>query len=173
MSGSLAEPKTTFRTPEGGTLNKLVIGVVAAWAFATVANGSAAGQDRSSLPAPHARVLRMAENGNMKAQAELGRMYLTGRGAPQNFYEAAKWYYCAAIQGHPRAQLELGLLYNKGEGVPRDYILSYLWLNLSASQSVGDDRDFKVRLRDSVAMKMTVPDIALAQQMALTWHKTR
>jgi uncharacterized protein len=120
-----------------------------------------------------AHVTRLAEKGNMNAQAQLAWMYATGRGVPQDFYKAAKWYYAAAMQGHGRAQFELGLLYNKGQGVPCDYMLSYMWLNLSASQATGDDRDFKVRMRDAIASKLTVAQLTRAQEMALAWYKTR
>jgi len=152
---------------------KVAIIIVAFLAFATMANSSAAARQRNFGPIPYASVIRLAEEGNIDAQAQLGWMFLTGRGVPQDFYKAAKWYYLAAVQGHREAQFQLGLLYNKGHGVPRDYLLSYLWLNLSAAQAVGNDRDFKVRIRDAVATKMTVAEIALAQQMALSWFKTR
>ncbi len=117
-----------------------------------------------------AQVMRAAERGNVRAQAQLGWMYSTGRGVPQNYVLAAKWYRCAAEQGHGGAQFALGLLHNKGQGVHLDLVRAYLWLNLSASQAVGEDRDFKVRIRDGVASKMTVVQVALAQQMALTWY---
>jgi uncharacterized protein len=126
------------------------------------------------VPAPYAlaaTVIRQAEKGNVKAEAQLGWMYATGRGVPQDYAKAAKWYYCAAIQGHGQAQFEFGMLYNKGQGVLRDYVLSYMWLNLSASQAVGDDRDFKVRMRDAVASKLTPVEIAEAQHMAVAWYK--
>jgi TPR repeat protein len=126
------------------------------------------------VPAPYAlaaTVIRLAEKGNARAEAQLGWMYATGRGVPQDYAKAAKWYYCAAIQGHGWAQFELGMLYNKGQGVPLDYVLSYMWLNLSASQAVGDDRDFKARIRDAVASKLTPAQVALAQHMALAWYK--
>lgn len=128
------------------------------------------------VPAPYAsaaRVIRLAKHGNMNAQAQLGWMYSTGRGVPQDYYGAAKWYYGAAVQGHGWAQFELGLLYNNGRGVPRDYVLAYMWLNLSASQAAGDDRDFRARIRDAVASKMTAAQVAKAQQLALAWYKTR
>lgn len=150
--------------------------IAAVVAFASVGTASAAWRDGVFVPAPYAaaaNVIRAAENGDMNAQAQLGWMYSTGRGVPQDYVKAAKWYYLAASQGHGWAQFELGLLYNKGQGVPRDYVLSYMYLNLSASQAVGGDRDFKARIRDAVASKMTVAQVAVAQQMALTWYKTR
>lgn len=126
------------------------------------------------IPTPYASaatVIRLAKLGDIRAEAQLGWMYATGRGVPQNFYEAGRWYYLAAQRGHGGAQFELGLMYNKGEqGVPRDLVLAYYWLNLSASQAGGDDRDFKVRIRNAVASKMTIEQVAIAQGMARAWY---
>jgi len=47
-----------------------------------------------------------------------------------------------------------------------------VWLNLSASQAEGDDRDFKVRIRDRVASKMTAAQGA-RQRMARDWYKAQ
>jgi uncharacterized protein len=126
-----------------------------------------------SAEARAASLTSRAERGDAAAQARLGWMYSTGRGVPQNYFEAAKWYYRAADQGDPGAQLALGLLYNKGEGVRRDYILAYLWLNLSAAQVGGSNHDFAARLRDAVAGKMTPRQMQIAQSMALEWYKSR
>lgn len=83
------------------------------------------------------------------------------------------WYYRAANQGHGEAQFALGMLYNKGEGVPRDFVLAYMWLNLSASQAVGENQDFKARMRDAIATKMTVRQVQMAQGLALAWYSSR
>jgi TPR repeat protein len=123
-----------------------------------------------SLQSAATRATVLAEQGNASAQAELGWMYSVGRGVPQNFLLAAKWYRRAAEQGNGNAQFALGLLYNKGEGVPRDLLLAYMWLNLAASQAVGEDRDFKVRIRDGVASKLTVAQVEAAQQMARMYY---
>jgi uncharacterized protein len=119
------------------------------------------------------KIMSLAKRGDIKAQAQLGWMYETGRGVPQNYFEAAKWYNRAAVQGDGWAQFELGMLYNKGEGVVRDFVLSYMWLSLSASQAVGDDRDFKARMRDALASKMTREQVAAAQEMARTWYNAQ
>ena len=50
----------------------------------------------------------LAEAGNAQAQTALGEMYLYGKGVPQNFAEAAKWYRLAAESGHTEAQNTLG-----------------------------------------------------------------
>jgi len=146
--------------------------------LAIFAAGTAGAAARPNIfaPVPYAaadRVAGLAQSGDKNAQAQLGWMYATGRGVPQDYYKAAKWYYLAAVQGQGFAQFELGLAYNKGQGVRRDYILSYMWLNLSTSQAVGDDRDFKSRIRDAVAAKLTVAQLAYAQEISLTWYNAR
>jgi uncharacterized protein len=126
----------------------------------------------ASAAGPSAIVAR-AMRGDPVAQARLGWLFLNGRGVPQDFTEAAKWFYRAATHGNGGAQYELGMLYNKGQGVRRDYVLSYLWLNLSAAQATGADRDFKTTMRDAIANKMTPAQILAAQKMALEWYKSQ
>jgi TPR repeat protein len=159
-------------------VTKIAWGLTAIVAALVLLAGTAGAADRASIftPAPYVsadRVAGLAASGDKNAQAQLGWMYATGRGVPQDYYKAVKWYYLAAVQGQGFAQFQLGLAYNKGQGVRRDYTLSYMWLNLSASQAVGDDRDFKARIRDAVASKMTVAQLAHAQEMSLTWYNAR
>ena len=49
-----------------------------------------------------------AEQGDPAAQFNLGVLYETGQGVPQNYAEAVKWYHAAAEQGEPQAQFNLG-----------------------------------------------------------------
>ena len=120
-----------------------------------------------------ARVIRLARLGNVRAQAQIGSMYARGAGVPQNYVEAAKWYYRAANRGDGQAQLELGLMYNRGQGVPQDLVLSHMWLNLAASHAVGGNRDYAARLRDALASKMTVRQVMAAQHLAESWYRSR
>ncbi len=136
----------------------------------------AAARERIFAPLPYiaaGKVIRLAKIGDPRAQARLGWMYETGRGVPQNYYEAAKWYYAAADRGNGFAQLHLGLMYNKGQGVHRDYVRAEMWFNLAASQSTGDDRDYAARLRDALASKMTTAQLAAAQDLATAWYRAR
>jgi uncharacterized protein len=131
---------------------------------------------RASTSSPYAlagSIEAQAARGNAVAEARLGWLYLNGRGVPQDFHLAAKWFYRAAVQGEGFAQYQLAMMYNKGEGVPRDYLLAYMWLNLSASQAVGEDGDFKARMRDAIASKMTDAQIKTAQRMAVGWYRAR
>ena len=45
------------------------------------------------------------------AQFNLGAMYGTGRGVPQDDAEAVRWYRLAAEQGNADAQFNLGVVY--------------------------------------------------------------
>ena len=47
-------------------------------------------------------------------------MYDEGRGVPQDYAEAARWFRLAADQGDAEAEYNLGVTYDEGEGVPQD-----------------------------------------------------
>jgi Sel1 repeat-containing protein len=66
-----------------------------------------------------------AAQGEAKAQAILGFRYKIGRGVPQDYAEAFKWYHLAAAQGVAPAQYNLGIIYKYGEGVPQDYLQAH------------------------------------------------
>jgi TPR repeat protein len=110
-----------------------------------------------------------AERGNAAAQAKLGFLYATGRNVPQNYTLAAYWYRRGAEQGNVAAQHLLGLTYDKGFGVPPDYVLAYMWLNLAAARTRGDVHEDNIRLRDAVAGKISLGQLADAQQLAVRW----
>lgn len=107
-----------------------------------------------------------AEHGDREAEAYLGWLYSIGSGVPQNYRLAADWFRCAASKGHGGAQFALGLLYNSGKGVKKDLVLSHYWLNLSAAQAHGSGRDFKVRVRDAVASKLTPSQTKFSEELA-------
>ena len=64
--------------------------------------------------------LPLAEQGNAKAQFNLGLMYDNGKGVKQDDAEAVKWYRKAAEQSDASAQFNLGVSYYKGKGVKRN-----------------------------------------------------
>ena len=92
-------------------------------------------------------------------------MYGTGRGVPQDFVEAARWFRLAAEQGSAIAQYNLGDMYGNGEGVPEDIVLAYMWYNLAAVQ--GHDR--AQRNKDTAEQQMTREQIAEAQRLSREW----
>ena len=80
------------------------------------------------------KLLILAQKGEAKAQYHLGVLFNDGKGVPQDFTQAAKWYTQAASQGHVKAQLYLGLLYQKGQGVEQDYRQAAIYYLKAASQ---------------------------------------
>ncbi len=130
-------------------------------------------RERTVNTTSSASIMQRALQGSASAQAQLGFLYATGRGVPQNLGEAAYWYSRAAEQGDDRAQYLLGLAYDKGHGVPRDYVVAHKWLNLSASRGRGDVREHRVRVRDAIASKLTFGQLAEAEQLALQWRPAR
>ena len=60
---------------------------------------------------------RKAEQGESQAQVDLATKYYMGKGVPQDFDEAVKWYLKAAERGNPDAQIRFGFMYGKGLGV--------------------------------------------------------
>ena len=63
----------------------------------------------------------LADQGNARAQNEIGVMYNDGRGVPQDHAEALKWYRLAADQGIATAQFNVGVMHANGRGVPQNY----------------------------------------------------
>jgi len=76
----------------------------------------------------------LAEQGNSRAQNNLGSMYDKGRGVIQDHKTAVKWYTRSAEQGYAFAQNNLGFMYYKGEGVIQDYKTAVKWYTLAAEQ---------------------------------------
>ncbi|MDI9409774.1 MAG: tetratricopeptide repeat protein [Candidatus Pacebacteria bacterium] len=79
---------------------------------------------------------KAAEQGNVKAQTNLGAMYRNGNGVPQDYALAVVWYRKAAEQGDSYAQFSLGLSYDNGKGVPQDNAEAVVWYRKAAIQGV-------------------------------------
>jgi len=77
---------------------------------------------------------KAAEQGNAKAQYNLGVCYSDGAGVAKDAAEAVKWYRRAAEQGYAPAQHKLGENYNKGSGVDKDTAKAIEWLRKGAEQ---------------------------------------
>ena len=78
----------------------------------------------------------IAEQGDAATQFNLGLMYDTGDGVPQNDTEAVRWYRMAAEQGFARGQNNLGYMYSTGRGVPRNDTEAVRWYRMAAEQGV-------------------------------------
>ena len=61
-------------------------------------------------------IRKAAEQGEAKAQNNLGYMYDQGEGVPEDDSEAVKWYRKAAEQGHAWSQVQPGRHVRQGQG---------------------------------------------------------
>ena len=107
--------------------------------------------------------------GSPRALGRLGFQYENGFGVPQNYIAAFDLYQRAAEQGDAFAQARLGISYDRGHGVERDIILAYKWLDLAAARAPRREHDFYQRLRNAVAQKMSLNQVAEGQRLALVW----
>jgi hypothetical protein len=106
------------------------------------------------------KMRKAAAQGNAIAQFNLGLLYYSGEGVPQDYKRAAQWYQKAAEQGNADAQSDLGFAYENGHGVPQDYVQAFKWIDLAASQGA---------THDWLTKKMTPAQIAEAQRLVREW----
>jgi TPR repeat protein len=111
----------------------------------------------------------LAEGGSAAAQFNLALLFYDGRGVPQDFERAAKWFEKAADQGFTNAQRNLAELYFNGKGVKRDPVQSYKWFSLCAAAG----NDTCAEHRDIVAKKLNASKLAEAQRQAREWKPTK
>lgn len=77
---------------------------------------------------------KAAAMGIAVAQDYLGDCYYDGRGVPQDYSEAVKWFRKSAEQGNILAQNSLGECYNAGKGVVKDLYEAVKWYRKAAEQ---------------------------------------
>ena len=79
-------------------------------------------------------IQQLAEQGDAKAQARLGAMYLLGRDVAKDEQQAAQWFLKAANQGHLEAEVIVAALYDGGIGVKNDVKMATHWYEKAAAQ---------------------------------------
>jgi len=106
------------------------------------------------------------------AQYNLGRLYLHGKGAPQDAIQAARWLRLAANKGEHRAQALLGNMLFKGQGVSRQAGLGLFWL-IVAKDSARADEGWITDTYGAAFAQATDEERALAYKYLENWVKRR
>lgn len=70
----------------------------------------------------------------LQSWCQKGEDYYEGKGVPQDYAEAAKWFRMAAVKGHAEAQYWLAVLNYSGKGVTRDLTEAAAWCRKAAEQ---------------------------------------
>lgn len=109
--------------------------------------------------------LDSAEQGDARAQTNVGEIYEKGLGVEPDYALAAEWYRKAAEQGFARAMLNLGQLYELGRGVEQDGAQAIAWYRKAsglqgaglAYQAVPSEPLVKQAEREEVLLAATAP----------------
>ena len=110
-------------------------GILLAFALCLASCGGNNAKSNVNVPTEYCEELvKLAEEGNAEAQANLGVCYAQGEGVSVNADESVKWLKMAAEQGEPKAQFYLSVAYNRGFGVQQDFNESLRLLKESANQ---------------------------------------
>jgi V8-like Glu-specific endopeptidase len=89
---------------------------------------------KGDYAAAHEFLRPLADNGDIRAQFNLGQLYANGWGVRRDYAEAVAWYRKAADQGLATAQYNLGVAYANGDGVLQDDAEAVRWYRLAADQ---------------------------------------
>lgn len=81
---------------------------------------------------------KAADQGDARAELNLGIMYYEGYGVPQDYGQALAWCRKAADQHFAGAEYLLGMMYEEGRGVSRDYGQAAAWYRVAAHDSYAE-----------------------------------
>jgi TPR repeat protein len=99
-------------------------GVLALALFATAMAGPLEDGEAAYQRGDYETAVRLwrlsGDAGNVDAQFNLGLLYSSGQGVPQDHAQTLIWFRKAADQGDARAQVYLGGMYRVGRGVRQD-----------------------------------------------------
>jgi TIR domain/Sel1 repeat len=87
-----------------------------------------------------------AKLASASAMTNTGLLYDVGKGVPQDYAEARRWYEKAAAMGEPNAMTNIGLIYAQGKGVPQDYAEARRWFGKAAAAGDATAKDSLARL---------------------------
>ena len=77
-----------------------------------------------------------ASTGDARAEFSLGAHYYYGRGVPQSYSKANKWFRAAATQGYRYAEWSLGRDEYYGRGGPKNWPRALYWLRLARANGL-------------------------------------
>lgn len=96
---------------------------------------SATGLPQSPARETMATLAALADQGDAKAQFQLGMSYRSGEEGSRDYPLAFKWVEASAQQGYAEAQYALGMMYLGGDGVLQSFPAAYKWFERAAHQN--------------------------------------
>lgn len=122
---------------------------------------------------PMDEIVRLAEEGDPRAQFILGDLHAKGKGGmPKNIKKARAWFEQAAMEGYAESFIRLAAL-SKREKKPLE---AYQWYTLAYENlGAGGHRDYAGKMRGALAAseKMTETDFKVARKAVQKWREKR
>ena len=137
--------------------------VSAAWAGF---DDGVAAYDRGDYAAAFQAWRPLAEQGDVRAQYRLGRLYEAGEGVPGDDVEALRWFHAAGGQGDKQALVSIGIFHADGRGVPQNTFKAYMWWEIAARHGSGLAR----ALQTTVERQLTQAEMDEARRLAGEWR---
>ncbi len=111
-----------------------------------------------------------AEQGNVNAKAELGKLFLEGKEVTQDLTRAIHLFSQAIKQKHPSAMFYLGICYEEGKGVPKDSKIAREWYTKAAKLG---SKEAQEKLETSAQRLQSLFDTAQQwyTKVAKSWNK--
>lgn len=88
----------------------------------------------SGKPCDTATVFRLAHQGQVYEQNQLGIASVLALGPDYSVKDALKWFQKAALNGYAPAQVNLAVMYANGWGTPQNYGAALQWLKAASDQ---------------------------------------
>ena len=108
---------------------------------------------------------KLAKGGDADAQFNLGLIYYNGKGVPQDYKEAIKWFTKSAEQGDADAQAIVGVCHADGLGVAKNLIEGYAWYNIA----IANGNEFAKALAS--AIELSSEQLVEAQSLSIEIQK--
>lgn len=97
--------------------------------------------------------IKLANQGNKKAQFHLGMIYMEGCGVTRDETQAVSYYLKSAEQGFSNAQLALGLAHEKGWGVIKNEAQALIWYDKAAEQGNKKALELRNQLNENITKR--------------------
>jgi len=108
-----------------------------------------------------------AEGGDVQAQFQLAKHYLTGQGVAVNPTNAFLWFTRSAEQGVSEAQCQLGVCYVQGIGTAKDFAASIPWFRKAAALgNVDSQYNLGLLYENGLGVKQDLAEAAIWYQRA-------
>lgn len=110
--------------------------------------------------------LALAQQGDARAQLQIGYQYANAEGVARNDAEAVRWYRLSADQNNTTAQNNLGAMYENATGVPEDWAAAVQWYRRAATLGSAEGQ---FNLGRAYQFGIMVPQ---SRQEAIRWFDT-